>query len=682
MTQPTAPVEEPKSPPRSIARRGLRTGRPRDWVVAVVILSVISAIMLAFYIWIFHAKRFTVPIGWDMSEYLWRTFLGQHVGLKDLQNPLPSIHNPKAGRPGFPVLGATLGGLTGQGIFRVSMVMSSVVAVVMGLAGGAFVGSVLKRPLWQVAATTIALTLSPFVVRLMTPEAYMDNMFASGVFLVGGIAVAAAVERRWAILPAILLIGAGGTIEGEFFLVIALVLVLCAVFFLPASWRRWRAGEVAILDTPSARFLEIAAGAALFSFLMIHGVLANNSPSPRVQPGQFAKKVRDHFHQYNFPVLVPLAAVGIIALAAAAFRWGGRRHKPVEEEESASSRPQAGFALAFLVGWGITVLGAYLAWRVLHLHVPADRFLAFSLFLPILAVVGLVWLGRLFGHRVRAAAAGVTVGVVLVLGLVVWEGVLAHGQWFSTQTWTDPGKLSQAATADSYLRKLGVPLDHPVVVIMNTHDSVYAGLMTSMARAAFADRIQHLYLYFGSPQAYLQGRPTATKLSRDHFPNVRPVLNDHPWVVAPSYFNSNPAFAAWARANPGRMLDVDGGIGVVKGTVRKVIIPPSSSLPIGPVSAARLGLLAVVCLAILGVAGLGWTILLLGPWCRPAELIAAAPAVGVAAIVVGGIMIDRLGFRLAGTVGDLTPVVVGLVGWIAAAVFLMVRRERPGPAAV
>src|SRR5262245_9578540 len=80
----------------------------KTWVVPTIILSGVAGILLAFFLSIYPIKGFTTPIGWDASEYLWRTRVAQELGLDRTTNPLPSAARPKSGRPGYLVIGSTL----------------------------------------------------------------------------------------------------------------------------------------------------------------------------------------------------------------------------------------------------------------------------------------------------------------------------------------------------------------------------------------------------------------------------------------------------------------------------------------------------------------------------------------------------------------------------------------------
>src|SRR5439155_21033413 len=180
-TSTVAPASE-ATPPGSPPPAGPRAPA-RPWVGAAVLLAVLAAVVGVFFLRIYPVRGYTVPIGWDQSEYLWRTTMAQEVGLSNIDRPLPSTAAPKSGRPGFPVIDGTLSSLTRAGTFRVAMVLPTVMAIIVGLAAGAFVGVALRRPWWQVAVVSLAVSLSPFMVRLMQPEGYLDNLFAAAVFM-------------------------------------------------------------------------------------------------------------------------------------------------------------------------------------------------------------------------------------------------------------------------------------------------------------------------------------------------------------------------------------------------------------------------------------------------------------------------------------------------------------------
>jgi hypothetical protein len=654
--RPAAPAEAPPPSDRMPAH-GLRS-----WAASAALVIVLAGAVSGFFLWIYPAKHFTVPIGWDQSEYLWRTKYAQVVGLTHIDEAPGSARSAKSGRPAFPVVTATISSLGGLSPFRVAVVLPSVMAAVIGLAAGAFIAGVLNRPPWQLAVVVLGLSMSPFLVRLMQPEGYMDNMFAAAVFLAAVIPLALAIEDRRALVPAILLLGAGATIHWAFFGFMGAVLVLCAVLYAPSSWRRWRAGEP-VFDTPSARIGESLVGGAVVGTGMIFGVLGNGLPKPRVDVSEFNKKLQADIRKYKFAFSIPLAAGGAASL-----------YMDSRDPEEPGTRTR--FVLAFLVSWCLVVLAGYLAKIVLHIAIPAHRFLAFGLGIPLLGVVALVWAARRL-ERVNAVAAM----AVVVVALAVVAHV-AHDQWFLARTWTDPAKIEGVATAAAYLDAAHVSHEEPVVFIVGTSDWSTAALMGHTIRASVpADRIDDVYVYVGSADSFLAHRPEATKISKRYFENIAPVYARDPVAVIDSAFNVKN-YGRWAAAHPDMV--VDGRMAVVVGPP-----PPSPILasgpPIGPplgrMSLVYVGVLAAFALGALLVVGWGWTVLLLRRWLGPLEILAAAPAVGVAALVMGGILVDRLGVKLVGVRGAATVVGIATAGWIAAWWFHPPRSLKAPPSA-
>jgi hypothetical protein len=86
-----------------------------------------------------------------------------------------------------------------------------------------------------------------------------------------------------------------------------------------------------------------------------------------------------------------------------------------------------------------------------------------------------------------------------------------------------------------------------------------------------------------------------------------------------------------------------------------------------------LGLLAIGGLALLLVTGAGWVLALCPRRLGRTQLLAAAPAAGIAVLVTGGVLADHVGVRLAGAAGAAIPLVLAALGW---GMFLLVERRR------
>src|SRR5262249_27737980 len=90
---PAAPTSPPPPP-----------GAPvRAWMGSALLLTVVGGILLVFFLSIFPIKGYSAPIGWDASEYLWRTRLAQAEGLDATTVAMPTATRPKSGRPGYVV---------------------------------------------------------------------------------------------------------------------------------------------------------------------------------------------------------------------------------------------------------------------------------------------------------------------------------------------------------------------------------------------------------------------------------------------------------------------------------------------------------------------------------------------------------------------------------------------------
>ena len=68
-------------------------------------------------------------------------------------------------------------------------------------------------------------------------------------------------------------------------------------------------------------------------------------------------------------------------------------------------------------------------------------------------------------------------------------------------------------------------------------------------------------------------------------------------------------------------------------------------------------------LLVLALAGLGWAVAVLPRGLRSREVLALAPAIGIAFVVAAGLLVDRAGIRLTGPAAAAIPVVVAIAGW-------------------
>jgi hypothetical protein len=632
-------------------------------LIAFAAASAFAVGILAFYLSIYHVKGYVVPLGWDSSKYIWRTALARAVGITHLQEAVPPGIFGDPSRPGFVVVSGTLGSITRSSLFEMAAILPAVSAAAIGLAAGAFVRAILRRPVWEFAVATIAVGTSAFVIRLAGPETYQDNLFAAAVFMAAAIAIALAIDDLRAVLPAALLIGAGGIVHWAFFAFMLATLGLTALAYLPGSFRGWRSGSQ-VWNTASGRLALIAGGAVALAGGTLFGLLSSGPRSPKLQLPELIKKIDRSTPKYHFPITLPLAALGAVSLSS---------EPRLEERQTRLTR----FALVFLLAWcGIVLLG-YVALKVAHLAVPGDRFLAFALSVPILAVVGLLALTHLIADRNLALAAiflGVVLIIVTALSLRLWQG---------TPLSISPPRIADATRLTSYLEAEQTDRDRPVIVIVPPGDGSYTALTGHMIRSVLPpDRIRNMYLYVGTVQNYLDRRstpdpeiPARSALWRSYFNQMRGTYTHDPIVVLLRAFGTS-TFRTWVAGHPGSI--VNDGVAIVRGGPIPATPIRSSKPPPFGLREPRIGLVAMASLAILSVIGLGWMVLLLGRWLGPLELLALSPAAGIAALVPGGILMDRLGFRLVGAPAVVTAVIVAGLGWASTA-FVTMREDAGEP---
>jgi hypothetical protein len=336
-----------------------------------------------------------------------------------------------------------------------------------------------------------------------------------------------------------------------------------------------------------------------------------------------------------------------------------------------------------LIAWvAFAALGvaAFLTGRLL----PAHRFLAFALAVPILGILGVLTIGRLVAGRPdrpnRRARIGL--GVAFVTIVIAVSAAASYTAWEDQPTWArmDRDKVTQAALAGAYLDHVGAPPEEPFVFVLDDrgpNPDAYVGLMTHMIRASIpAERLRALHIFVGDPEDFLARRPSTDgngqhdRVSERFLENLEPLLDQRPITFVAAALNDH-SWGPWIEAHPESRIGSD--VAIVQGPrVEELLdVPP---IAIGPLPGYQWVLFGGGIAILYGLIGLGWTLALLGSRLRRFEALAVAPAVGLAAIVLGGIVADRLGVRLIGVPGALVSIGAGALGW--AALPLMRRRAR------
>ncbi len=665
----------------------------------LLLVCLTGGIVLGFYVFLSMLHRYPMPIGWDTPRYLDQVNFVAQGGLSAVPHALPPPIKTLASRGATPVLLLTLSGLLASNPFALAAVAPPAAAAAIALAAGALVSWSLRRRAFELVVVAAIVGLSPEVVRLMAPETYADNLFASAIFLAAMVPILATVRDGEAAAGAIVLLAAGGVAHESFYGLVLAILGVVAVAYLPTSWRTWRAGEARPLSTPAGRLVAVVAASAAAVGAVLLVVLRAAPDTPKLSMGDLRQKLRQDLPIYLYPVTAPLAAAGAWWLArrgragagpagAAADGQGtGRIGIAAPRAAGGTDASRTRFAsrfLLFLAGaWllgTVSGVGLFLLGRKL----PAHRFLAFFLPLPILVAVAVVafavWTGRRWARAATAAVVVAALGGALALGTWVLYVDIAGTRGVE---WIDPAKIQDAATAAAYLKAAHVPDSQPVVFVIDDsgpNPLSYVPEMAYMLRAVIPPgRVPHAYFYVGSPTRYLAGLPTYRPVPASYdanenrfWPAVRRLLPEHPVALLLSSYN--PAYGAFAATHRGMVVAPN--IVALSGPrpATRIAAPP---IPTVPTSRFAFALLAIGALVALTVVGAGWAAILLPSGIRSFELLALSPAVGIAFLLIGGIAFDAVGVRLGGAGGATIVVATAAAGYVAAVLRL---RRAGGPA--
>lgn len=637
------------SPSRAAARPGepRRTAaRPRRvlWQ-ALLFLLLPAAVLSVLYLALYVTRDFAFPIGYDTPKYLWRTNLVRALGLDGLPRSALPPFIVNADRPGLPILWAAGSSLLDVSSARFAMVFPPVMAVVMGFAGAALARFGLRQPAWTLPVFALAVGASMQISRMASPG-HSENLMVTPLLLGGAaLALLAADGRRAATGAVVLLTGAVLT-HWIFAIVFAPMLLGVAVLSLPESLRRRREGA-RLLETPSGRLAGIVAAAGVLGGAGLASVAVGGAQPPNLRPASFLRKLAAEAPRYLFPIVAPLAALGVLFEARHAD--AGRRR-----------------TLALLLLWAASGPVALLAlWAGVPL--PAHRFLAFSLALPILYTAALLALAAFLGSRL--GRAGKAIGAVLVLAVLAAATVVTYLDWSRTHPWMPKRQVAQAARAGRYLQHLGG--DAPVVFVLHT------GGRTPLSSTALAfhiirsslppELIPRTLVYLGDAEPFLEGRPTFRpelpdfdEASRRHWPSVRAALRRDPVAVTMPAFNHN--FRRSVAEHPEWLVAPD--LAIVRGPATPGADLRVAPLPEPPTLASLLGVTAAA-LALLLVVGGGWSW-----WLVPAgwaERAALAPAFGIAVMVVTGLLADRAAVPFSRPGAASVAAVGAIAGWVLCA---------------
>ena len=616
----SATIEEPAT--QAHTDDGVRTRTD------LVLLGALAIELLLFFLLPTLRHHLQFGVGPDVPVYLWWARVGASEGLSLVRD-----------RPGVVALLSSVIGTTHLPPVAAAAGLQYAMAVSVGLAATAFVrGRALGgRWAWLLAGALAG----AFAVHL--GAGYISNLGFALAFFAAGTALA--VRTRRGTDAAAVLLGGGGLIHPQFFIVGVGILALTALW----SWIRepehgWTSdgGRVAV---------AVAGGGAILGA----GMLASMAGPAKLQ----VDTSKDAF----------LRRAGLFTTLHTLYRerfWKGVNHYApwVMLPAAAAGIPRTrGFTRRLLVAWAVVTLvgvpvGIVTGWF------PPERMITFSFALPVLAAIGVVWAWSWGGGTVTHwVIRGVCVLVVLIMLGFAWFS------WNEQSPYLSPDIIRSTATAARIVSTL--PPDTPLVFIVNDTDTTatfLASQVNNILRAGLPpDRAKDIHVYVGDATRFFDRRPTV-RGDLDYDTLSRMSLAGIP---------SGPVAAFVVREFDRDLTDrADPHLVQWSDSVWSTVPDPRDLPPIpGELhasSAPGIAIATVVTALLLWAVGFGWARLTFGDL---PTAVASAPGFGVAALAIVGVAMERIGVPLTGSWGPtLVSVLAGGLGYL-----LLVLKGHAGP---
>ena len=617
---------------------GPGTARDRRTRTDLIVLGGLTSGLLVWYVGLFVVRGFSYPVGPDAPVYLWWTRLAGHDGLSAVS------------RPGVPAAALVLQGTLHLPLTAVLSALECLLGTAAGLGAAALVrqppvppsGRVARvdaddrehRATWMLAAALAG----TFAVHLAA--GYLASLAFAALFLAAAAALAMATVR--ATVAAGLLLGAAASTHPLFLLLGIPTLIVAAA----QAWRRDRAEVRRLIAASVAGGAVFAAEAVallvgpgqLKAITSRDGVLRSTGLND-VLRSAYQYRLIHRWTRYVQWASIPLAVYGL--------------------------RETGGFVRRFLIAWAVVSLGGIVIGVATGMF-PADRFITFGYVVPILAAYGVVRLWRALSLR-RIVATAVAGGLVVAMtagAFIAWGRQEPFVTTPEVEAVTEAGRFASVA-----------PPGTPLLFVVNDRDATATFLATQAAnviRAALPpDRIRDAAVVVPYP---LVGRPA----TRERIALARITSKQAEQVVRaaatpPLTFLLTP-FNRIDRPPPS-MTRVADGVYIESGSTEPGLQQgtPRPVDPLEPSSRGQILLTTIASLFLLLVAGFGWA----GTFTAESvtRLMLALPC-GMAALVLSGIVLERLGMPLTGWAG---PTLVSALacgsGYFAR--FLLERRAGP-----
>jgi hypothetical protein len=621
----------------------------------LVAATVLSAAIFLFLFAPYPIRHARMPAGFDPPWYIWRATFAGRAGL----GPVGT-----ASRPGHAVLSALLGSVTGRSQPELFVLLSLLLPAMLALALGAMATNVGRRSV-RLFVVTVAVAGGVLGATRLVGENVanlLTVMLEVGAMLV----VMNASSRRAAMWGSVPLLVAAGLAHWVFLAVFGVGLAMTAGLTLARANGADPTRSARLRD--EARLL-VTIGTWTAAILIVLVVFVLRAPFATFELFRTSR-------EFSPKLITDIARLWPTALAGAVGWYILIRRPGVAEpaDEPARSRSER-----LIIGWAFASAGGVLFGLVtVAIHrfgLPPHRFLGLLIAVP--GVVGAgtaVWWAA---QRLGWGLAGVAV-VVAGVGLLTVPSVL---RWYRYPVLMSAEAVQQAETAAQYVEQL--PTGQPFVFDVDTRGPAVvfdAPLRERMIRMALPpDRQEDLHLFVGSPSDLLAGRRTPdtglrVQINQAYWEDVARVLPRHPPVLVLRAMGEAEFSEALAMGAPA----IASGVALLQGP------RPTQPLVTGPLpqavpsTGAALGW-ALVLLALVAAAGVGWTALALGGIRSPLTFVPLVPVIGAGALLLGAFVATEIGVRPHGAGGVAIYVAVALGGTVAAA---MRTRGRPSaPAA-
>lgn len=620
-------------------------------------LGGLAAALLLFLLWPFILHGFRFPLGPDAPVYLWWTRLAGHDGLSAVGS-----------RPGVPALLLVLTGVTHFPLAAVTAAAEVAMGVGVGLGAVGVVRAMRDaregptpaaagrrsphdRPEWLLAG----LLCGAFSVHLAA--GYLANL-AFAVAFFAAVAALAPGTRRGAIAAAIAL-GGGGISHPQFFLLGAAILLLAAVPSLARDRhaRPWGATEFGRVT------VAVLGGAALLGAGLLSMLSAQRPPDVDTSKDAFLRRLGlsgelrkaywdrflDRWARYVEWASIPLAVLGLSGAAGFVGRvlraWG--------------VASIAGVAIALSTGW-----------------FPADRFVTFGYAVPILAALGLVRLARSHAAPRRLA---IGTGAALVAAMLLG----AAFAWERQEPFISPEEVHATSEAGRVLSATPEGTTAAFVVVGGDSGAFELARAGNVIRAALPpERIRSTIVVAPCPRSGLG--PSSASEPGDALTNelaslsCRTVENaSRAGALVPLMLRPFASLSADAFAAEGTTISPDVRL-LGRPDAAPLPVPDRAPLPMDPLTIPAPGMIAIASitvLALLWIVGYGWARVWVGAGTTG---IALAPAFGLVMTTIAGVVVDRIGFRLDGSIASTVAGASACAcGYLA--VLLLERRVRAEP---